>query len=120
MAFDKADKAAKANKSEEELDNLYKTVHSLRLETRKPVLEEAKEITAYLVEFYQDRKVSYDTRLTIEPLASFCRIESTGAYLQDIADQETKRKNLKQYQSEMRAFTDFLKNIYIFKADVKK
>lgn len=112
IAFDEADKADREGKPEEELDRVWAKAHSLRQEARRPTLEEAKRLTGYLSNFYKDRQVPYDTRLTINSIGNSCRLESIGAFLQDITDPETKQQKLQEYREEMMAFTNFLKNEY--------
>lgn len=77
-------------------------------------LEERKRIVAYLDEFYKKRKVPFNEQLMIKGLArGRSRLESQGADLQKIEFEEIKKKQLLQYQDEMREFTAFLKRKYL-------
>lgn len=80
-------------------------------------LNERKKIIHLLEEFYAERKVPYEVRLGIDSMArGWSRIQSQGAEFQEIENDENVRKQrLEQFQEEMRAFTDFLKNKYFNK-----
>lgn len=89
-------------------------VESVQEEIRRKNLEERKKIIPLLEEFYTERKVPYDIRLNIRDLArGWSRIQSQGAAFQEIEqDEEVKKQKLQQFQEEMRAFTEFLKDKY--------
>jgi hypothetical protein len=74
-------------------------------------LEERKKIIPYLEEFYRGRDVSYEARLGIQSLArGWSRIQSQGADFQKVeTDEKLKEERLKEFQQEMKAFTEFLK-----------
>jgi hypothetical protein len=101
-----------AHYTEEDIQRLFAEAHRLNREASRPQLEERKKVQALLAEFYQDRQVSYERRIHIQSHNNFSRIESQGAALQDIAEPEEKRLKLLEYQEEMKAFTEFLKNKY--------
>ena len=79
----------------------------------KKNLELCKRVMGYLEAFYRDRKISLDRQLVLQWAGQAgIRMESQGAELQKIADEETKKQKLLEYQEEMRAFTEFLKNLF--------
>jgi len=61
-----------------------------------------------LNQFYENRKSSYDSTLIIARNSSAC-LHSIGVDRQQIRSQREQIFNLKKYQEEMKAFTDFLK-----------
>lgn len=67
-----------------------------------------------LYEFYGKREVSYDVRLVLNRFGAYgyAALESTGERFQGMRSKEQKEKKLKQYQREMKEFTDFLKKKY--------
>jgi len=87
---------------------------SIRDKIFKRNLEERKKVITLLEEFYTERKVPYEVRLNIHPMArGWSRIQSQGADFQEVEqDQEKVKERLQQFQGEMRAFTEFLKNKY--------
>lgn len=78
---------------------------------REKNLKEQNRMMEILDEFYKNRKISIDVRLTLLPLGIFgnAQLISTGVFIQEIRSKEERRKKLKQYQQEMAAFTAFLK-----------
>lgn len=76
-------------------------------------LAERKKIIPLLDEFYTSRISPFHSRLI--PRSNVwgeTRIESLGAELQEIENEETKKMRLKEYQDEMKAFSNFLKEKY--------
>lgn len=67
---------------------------------------------AYLTEFYADRAVPPDRLLVMSPFATAFRLQCHGAFLQEIVEPDERYVKLKEYQEEMRAFTEFLKERY--------
>lgn len=112
QAFNDAEAAERAGKSNDELDELFSRANTLHKEAQRPMLKEASRVMELLNVFYSNRQVSNDRRLTINPFGSFFRIESEGSFLQDIANDQTKNEKLQEYQEEMRTFTAFLKERY--------
>ncbi len=99
--------------SEVIVEQLKAESHEIILELERKNLEERKKIIGYLDEFYKDREVSYETRLVVQGKArGWSRLESQGTDIQEIRSEEEKKTKLKEYQEEMWAFTEFLKNKY--------
>lgn len=96
------------NKNEEELNIIDKKI--LRLN-----LEERKKIIILLEEFYQNRKVPFESRLGLHVGArGKMRLQSQGADFQEIEeDEKIKAERLKAFQDEMNAFKDFLKQKFL-------
>ncbi len=87
--------------------------HSLGHKLRKLQVPMRQKVIEYLVQFYDQRPVSFDRRLTLHLLGSHTRLESQGAadfYLCE--PREVQQQKLAEYREEMRAFTEFLKTIY--------
>lgn len=101
-------------------DNGYSSFpegHSSAEETQKLIaqknLEERTKLIPLLDEFYKERRSSYDAMLTIESLKdNVNHVTNQGARLQELNDDDTRKKNLERYQDEMRAFGEFLKKKY--------
>ncbi|GCE29516.1 hypothetical protein KDA_50000 [Dictyobacter alpinus] len=73
-----------------------------------------QQVVAYLIQFYDGRSVPFDRRLTLRVLSTNTRIENQGAadfYLCEPRDRQVQK--LAEYRDEMRAFTEFLKKMYI-------
>ncbi len=93
--------------NEIEADEIRKIISQKNLETRSKLM-------SLLDEFYKGRQVSYDTVLTIESSKdNASHITNQGAHLQEINDDDTRKKNLARYQEEMKAFGKFLKEKYL-------
>jgi hypothetical protein len=76
-------------------------------------LELCRKAIEQLTDFYQARSIPFDRRLTLQGRAlGSARLESQGATIQKIADEETRKRKLAEYQEEMKAFTEFLKGKY--------
>ena len=60
--------------------------------------------------FYQDRQVGFDQRIVL--VTERCRIQSQGGISQESIslDDDERRQKLLEYQSEMEAFSAFLRN----------
>ena len=66
-----------------------------------------------LSSFYQDRQVPYDVQLAFYIIGDGRgRLQPHGTELQEIRDDETKKRNLALYQAEFEDFTSFLKQEY--------
>lgn len=73
---------------------------------------ERQKLSKLLTEFYEDRRgVDYDVRLVIEPigLGGQCLLQSQGADLQEVRDQDEQAVKFAEYRAEMDAFAAFLK-----------
>jgi hypothetical protein len=112
-AFEIADKAEENKQPERVLKALYKRAHEQRGEARRPTLLQAKRLMSFLADFYEDREVPFDRRLTLELNGSSCRIQSSGALVQAIEDDQTKSANLEQYREEMKLFSNYLKSKFL-------
>lgn len=77
-------------------------------------LKERSKLISILDEFYRERDVPYERRLTIESWKdNASHITNEGARLQELFDENVRRQKLLEYQEEMRAFGKFLKNKYL-------
>jgi predicted RNase H-like nuclease (RuvC/YqgF family) len=88
--------------------------HSLGRKLRKLQVPMRRKAVEYLTQFYEHRSVPFDCRLTLNIIASHTRLESQGAadfYLTE--PREVQLQKLAEYRDEMRAFTEFLKTIYL-------
>lgn len=95
------------------MEQLKQESRTLTQELERGNLEERMKLIPYLDEFYRGRNTPYDVRITIESLArGWSRLQNQGTALQKIRSGEEKKAKLREYQEEMRAFTDFLKNKY--------
>jgi hypothetical protein len=91
----------------------WRAYHSLGHKMRKLQVPMRQKVVEYLVQFYDQRSVPFDRRLTLRLLGSHTRLESQGAadfYLNE--PREVQQQKLAEYRDEMRAFTEFLKTIY--------
>lgn len=109
-AFEKEDEAKAQGKSEEEVDLLEKISAQLQEEARRPLFDKARELSAYLEDFYKDQNVPYGRMLFTSMGGTFFELQSLGSKFQKAANEETKKKNLEEYQEEMQAFAKFLKD----------
>lgn len=83
----------------------------LRKEITQENLKERQKLITLLDEFYKGREAPFSKRLIISSLAlGWSRLENQGADIQEIELKGKRESNLKEYQEEMRAFTEFLKN----------
>ncbi len=89
----------------EEARQLQRRVKRLHLAVERPALE-------LLALFYEHRQVPYDQRLTIQTRVDRGRIESQGAHFQDTAPLGNLEEKLQEYQQEMSAFGNFLKDLW--------
>jgi hypothetical protein len=64
-----------------------------------------------IAEFYQQRRVPYDVMIIVDPTING-RIQCMGTEVAEILPTKEKKVKLKQYQEEMAAFTQFLKDRY--------
>lgn len=100
----------------EEVRQLFAEVHQLRKEAKQKHLEERRKVIPYLTAFYQTHVVAYDRQLIVWGLGlGTTRIESLGADFQEVTPLETRLQKLEEYQEEMRAFTEFLREIWLAK-----
>ena len=77
-------------------------------------LEQQRKMMRLLAEFYQDRKVPFDVRLTFDRSGTFggFRIQGFGAEIMKLLSPEEQHKKLISYRKEMNDFTNFLKDKY--------
>jgi hypothetical protein len=71
---------------------------------------ERLKLFSMLADFYKDRVVSYDRMITFSVLG---RIRSQGGDYLSLLPEDERALRMKDYQQEMRAFTEFLKSIYV-------
>jgi hypothetical protein len=77
-------------------------------------LVERRKVIDLLDEFYRDRHVPFSRRLVIEGMArGWSKLQSQGADLQRIEPDQMRKQRLQEYQEEMCAFTDFLKEKFL-------
>jgi hypothetical protein len=94
---------------EEEADALYDELWALRGKMEGIVAVEYTKLIPYLEKFYQDRRVSYVRRLIIDQGG---RLTCQGMILQPTEKKIPRRVRMQEYQAEMHAFTEYLKNIF--------
>lgn len=111
-AFFASKKLREQNGPKPEIKALFDKSKNLLKQARKPTLELAQKLMTILDEYYRDRYVVYDRRITIIRMHRGARLESIGAYTQDINTHLVKKQKLKEYQDEMKEFTEFLKKMY--------
>lgn len=109
QAMKRADSAERMGEPEERVTELYKQARRLQQEAQKPMLEEMRKAIELLKEFYQERNIAYDRMLTLHG----SRLESQSVPLQEIVSPEVRKQNLDEYQEEMKAFADFLRQKYM-------
>ncbi|MEN9328320.1 MAG: hypothetical protein RI947_1128 [Candidatus Parcubacteria bacterium] len=111
-AFFASKKLQEQNGPKPEIKALFDKSKDLLKKARKPTIELAQRLMNILDDYYRNRYVAYDKRITITRMHRGARVESIGAYTQDINTQLVKKQKLKEYQDEMRSFTEFLKRMY--------
>jgi hypothetical protein len=83
---------------------------SLRDRARRLNLKERQKLIPLLEEFYSDRTVKYVNRLIITPIgAEGSRLKCQGAEMAYLATGSSKSKPLKDHQTEIRDFTNYLR-----------
>lgn len=103
------EKKADQTTLKEQIDEIYQEI------TRKN-LEERKKLVPLLDLFYKNRIVPFDRRLTIQTLGrDISRLESQGAEMQRIQNEDIREQKLVEYKKEMAEFTLFLKNNFFEK-----
>lgn len=86
-------------------------------ELRNKVEQEAKEMRLKLLnllkEFYEKERASFDEMLGFREIGYGFRIQSNGAEILEVLDEEERQENrLSAYKKEMEKFTEFLKEKY--------
>jgi len=83
-------------------------------EWAKANLEQQQKMTIYLEEFYKNRKVLFDARLTFDPIGIFggFRVQSFGARMIELLPREKQLEKLELYRKEINDFAEFLKEKY--------
>ncbi len=110
-AFGLADESV-ALHIEAQTDQLYDEANRLREVAFRPLLLLGEKLLKLMEKFYENRKVLFDQRITLEQFGYSLRIYSQGAVVQDALEQMEKAKRLASYQIEMKEFTEFLKGEY--------
>ena len=87
-------------------DAVYAEMHVIREEIDRIAAVEYKKLIPYLEEFYHGRSAAYTHRIMIDYRG---RLSCQGALLQPAEEVKTRALRLKEYQQEMRAFSEFLK-----------
>jgi uncharacterized protein (UPF0248 family) len=87
---------------------------SILKEIKYKNLEERKKLLTLLEDFYDERHVPLHQMLMIESYGhKRGRLQSQGADLQKIEDSETQQQRLREYQEEMNAFSEYLKQGFL-------
>ena len=113
--FTQADRAFEEQTlPEEAIDALFAEAHREQDRVKAIHLEQGKILMSYLTAFYAVRRVPYDRQLAMltRDMGGRSRLENHGADFQSVAPLEVRAQKLAEYQEEMRAFTEFLKQIY--------
>ena len=97
----------------EERNRLLERVHEAELVARCIDLPVRHRLLRLLSLFYEQHDVSYERRLSLQAFGLIrVRLESQEAQFQPMFSPEIRAEKLREYQEEMRAFTDFLKQQY--------
>ncbi len=100
------DRLAEARKKGKRLDTeLEKEVREMRMK----ILEQQSRLIELLAEFYRDRNVPFERHLILKSYPNHARLLNQGAELQDLVPPEAREEKLKEFQEELAAFTQFLK-----------
>ncbi len=75
-------------------------------------MPEIKRLTDLLEEFYRDRDIEFSARIIMNAYPWSTRLQCQGAEIQRINEPAVKASNLEKYQTEFKAFTEFLKKKY--------
>ena len=94
------------SEGDDEFENTVQERDGLWRESDRCRALEFKKISPSLEVFYKNRDVPYDRRLIID---SRGRLTAQGGIIQWGEDEETRARKLAEYQEEMAAFTEFLK-----------
>ena len=107
---------------EDAIDALFAEAHREQDRIKVIHLEQCKILMSYLAAFYAVRRIPYDRQLAMHPrdMSGRVRMESHGADFQSVAPLEMRAQKLAEYQEEMQAFTEFLKQIYFDEAKEAK
>jgi hypothetical protein len=81
-------------------------------EWRENNFRHRERMIALMEEFYKDREVPFDARLTLMNIGVFggFRVQSLGAESLTVKSEEEQREKLSDYRQEMIEFTRFLKS----------
>jgi len=79
---------------------------------RKELARFSSNFEPYLDLFYKNRKVNYDSIITMDPGVIDVRIQPSGHFIQFSRTQLERDKRVKRYQKEFRDLTEFLKKKY--------
>lgn len=95
------------------LDNLIQKRKRIAGSIEHAQVQCLKPLNHFLERFYQNRHSSYDRTLFVMFNCSFARLLSIGAYLQHIRSEEERQAKLIEYQDEIQAFANFLKQQFM-------
>ncbi|QBD76916.1 hypothetical protein EPA93_13240 [Ktedonosporobacter rubrisoli] len=88
--------------------------HAIGHQLRKLQVPMRQRVIDYLTQFYENRPVLFDRRLILDLISTTTRLESQGAADFHLCEpREVQIQKLAEYREEMRAFTEFLKTIYL-------
>jgi hypothetical protein len=107
----------KGGKTAAEIHALFDRIDAQHREIKAHHIQIRQKLMSYLAAFYQNRHIPYDYRLFVRPLGheGKSRLESQGADCQEVMPLDIRAEKLAAYQTEMQAFTAFLKDIYFMK-----
>ena len=93
-------------------DNILKQYHIVLNKLRRMHIKQQAKLQELLADFYQNRQVVFDIRLHTSEIFSdgSCRLENQGVNVQEIRSLKNKAKKLKEYQTEMATFGQYLKS----------
>lgn len=96
---------------QEDRHELYDEAHKLRLLAKAKHTQNGKKLIEYLAQFYRGREVPYDRHLIIQEVDWMGKnlVQCQGTDLYETAPRELRQQKLTEYQQEMHAFTNFLK-----------
>lgn len=101
---------ASQNATEDNRERLCDEYYAIAARVQKIHVQEELKLTKYLDAFYKQHEMHYDSHLIIDrTISGECILQSHGADLQGIREPDEKAKKLKEYQAEMQAFAEFLK-----------
>lgn len=101
--FDVFDKISEGDKDFQRVADEF---HKVGREEKRLRALELKKLTLFLEDFYAERNVPYDQRLILDARGE---LTNQGGFLQITENESQRGENLYRYQSEMKAFTEFLK-----------
>jgi len=85
----------------------------LREKVEKEALEQKLKTIKLLNEFYKNRKVDYDTMLSLDKIGYGFRLQSNGLEILKHLSKEEQLEKQKLYKKEMEEFSKFLKDKFL-------